>query len=51
MPNVYGYPRHLFFSPIFNSFSGLLQSSYGFVDYFDHRSAAAALLTLNGSQM
>ncbi|CAM6037569.1 unnamed protein product [Sphagnum compactum] len=27
------------------------KSSYGFVDYFDHRSAAAALLTLNGSQM
>ncbi|CAK9276305.1 unnamed protein product [Sphagnum jensenii] len=27
------------------------KSSYGFVDYFDHRSAAAALLTLNGRQM
>lgn len=24
------------------------KSSYGFVDYFDHRSAAAALVTLNG---
>ncbi|XP_024514811.1 oligouridylate-binding protein 1 isoform X1 [Selaginella moellendorffii] len=24
------------------------QSSYGFVDYFDHRSAAAAIITLNG---
>jgi RNA recognition motif-containing protein len=27
------------------------KSSYGFVDYFDHRSAAAALLSLNGRQM
>ncbi|XP_073388415.1 oligouridylate-binding protein 1 isoform X8 [Physcomitrium patens] len=27
------------------------KSSYGFVDYFDHRSAVAALSTLNGRQM
>jgi len=27
------------------------KSSYGFVDYFDHRSAAGALLTLNGRQL
>ncbi|KAH9545857.1 hypothetical protein CY35_12G068900 [Sphagnum magellanicum] len=27
------------------------KSSYGFLDYFDHQSAAAALLTLNGRQM
>lgn len=27
------------------------QSSYGFVDYYDHRSAAAALSTLNSRQM
>ncbi|CAM6082536.1 unnamed protein product [Calypogeia fissa] len=27
------------------------KSSYGFVDYFDHRSAATALLSLNGRQM
>lgn len=27
------------------------KSSYGFVDYFDHRYAAAAILTLNGRQI
>lgn len=27
------------------------KSSYGFVDYFDHRSAAAALIALNGRQL
>ena len=27
------------------------QSSYGFVDYYDHRSAAAALVTLNGRHL
>lgn len=32
-------------------FPFMIQSSYGFVDYYDHRSAAAALLTLNGRQM
>ena len=30
------------------TFFFLMQSSYGFVDYFDRRSAAVAIVTLNG---
>ena len=33
------------------SFLFSLQSSYGFVDYLDHRYAAIALTTLNGRQL
>ena len=29
----------------------LMQSSYGFVDYFDRRSAALSIVTLNGRHL
>ena len=29
----------------------MLQSSFGFIDYFDRRSAAQAILSLNGKQL
>lgn len=38
-------------SPYTGAFFHVMQSSYGFVDYFDRRSAALAIVTLNGRHL
>ena len=54
---IYRFAYHIFArqiacgNVIFTHFLLMLQSSFGFIDYFDCRSAAQAILSLNGKQL
>ena len=54
---IYRFAYHIFArqiacgNVIFTHFLLMLQSSFGFIDYYDRQSAALAILSLNGKQL